>query len=240
MFQGLATMLNIVIVEDYTPLRESLVDAMAMEGHCVAGFDSAEALWRDDSLGAVDIFILDLNLPGADGISIARRMRAEYPGVGLLMLTARNAPDEIRIGYESGADIYLAKPISVMELAATVKALARRLKPVERGPLGLVLDTSAMTLRGPSGTVGLCKWEVCLLNGFTRSPNKHLEIGAIADLLDLEGDISKSAIEVRIVRLRKKMASAGATGRMIKAIRNRGYKLLSHISTTVTHLSSPV
>lgn len=222
-------MLNITIVEDHRPLRESLVDAMANEGHEVTAFGSAEALWRDCSFHAVDILILDLNLPGEDGIAVARRVRAEYPSIGIVMLTARDATDERRVGYESGADIYLPKPSSAMELGASVKALARRLKPVEGRATELVLDTCTMTLSGPKQSVGLSAWEVGLLNELARSPDRQLGTEAIVDLIDRKGDINKAAVEVRIVRLRKKMISAGATDQPIKSIRKMGYRLSSRV-----------
>lgn len=223
-------MLNIIIVEDHQPLRESLVDVMASEGYHVVGFESAEALWSGCSFGKVDILILDLNLPGDDGIAVAQRVRAEYPGIGIVMLTARSEPEDRQAGYENGADIYLAKPSSAAELTASVKALARRLKPHEPDAPVLVLDTFAMTLLGHQEAVGLSAQEVDLLTEFARSPNGRLETRAIVALDGRGGEISKGAIEVRIVRLRKKMVVAGAIGQPIKSIRNQGYQLSTRIT----------
>jgi len=224
-------MLNIVILDDQKPLRESLVDLMTSEGHHVAGFDSAESLWSGCSFGTVDILVLDLNLPGEDGIAVAQRIRARHPNIGIVMLTARSEPDDKQVGYASGADIYLVKPSSAMELAASVKALARRLKYNGAETTELVLDTFAMTLSGPRDTVDLSASEVDLLAEFARSPNSRLETGAIAHLDEREGEISKAAIEVRIVRLRKKMVAAGAIGQPIKSIRNHGYQLSARLRT---------
>lgn len=223
-------MLNIIIIDDHKPLRESLVDLMATEGHHVVGFGSAEALWGGCSFGTVDILILDLNLPGEDGIAVAQRIRGQHPNIGIVMLTARSEPDDIRVGYENGADIYLAKPSSAMELAASVKALARRLKHNGSDTTELVLDTFAMTLSGPCDTVDLSASEVDLLSEFARSPNSRLDTDTIANLDQREGEISKAAIEVRIVRLRKKMIAAGAIGQSIKSIRNQGYQLSARMS----------
>ena len=222
-------MLNIIILDDYKPLREALVDLMATEGHHVVGFESAEALWSGCSFGTVDILILDLNLPGEDGIAVAQRIRAQHPNIGIVMLTARSEPEDKRVGYENGADIYVTKPSSPMELAASVKALARRLKQDGSETTELALDSFAMTLSGPRGTVGLSASEVDLLSEFARSPNSRLETGTIADLDERKCEISKAAIEVRIVRLRKKMIAAGASGQVIKSIRNHGYQLSARI-----------
>ena len=145
-------MLNIIIVEDHRPLRETLVDVMAAEGHQVAAFDSAEEFCVRSDLGSVDILVLDLNLPGEDGISLARRVRAKHPGIGIVMLSARAEPEQREIGYETGADIYLTKPSSAPELTSSIRALARR---ISRNPVpnGLVLDPKAMTLTGAAETV---------------------------------------------------------------------------------------
>jgi len=173
--------------------------------------------------------ILDLNLPGEEGISVARRVRSEHPSVGIVMLTARGEPDERRIGYESGADIYLVKPSSASELTGSIEALARRLKQAKPDPQVLVLDTIAMTLSGATGTVALSATEVALLEEFTCAPNNRLDTRYIAHMTGQAEDLSKAAIEVRIVRLRKKMTAAGALNQPINMVRNVGYQLSMRI-----------
>jgi len=217
-------MLNIIIVEDHRPLRETLVDVMAAEGHQVAAFDSAEAFCVRSDLGSVDILVLDLNLPGEDGISLARRVRAEHPGIGIVMLSARAEPEQREIGYETGADIYLTKPSSAPELTSSIRALARR---ISRNPVpnGLVLDPKAMTLTGAAETVKLTAAEAEIMQEFIRSPDNRVTTDRIIAITGSEGEMSKAAIEVRIVRLRKKIRAAGAIERPINAIRNYGYQL---------------
>ena len=220
-------MLKIIIVEDNRALRESLVDVLAENGQDVEACDSAEGFWRRADIGAIDILILDLNLPGEDGISVARRARAVHSGVGIVMLTARGEPNERRIGYESGAVIYLVKPSSGPELTSSVEALARRLNRGRPEPRTLVLDCSTMTICGPAERVAISAVEVELLLAFARAPNNRLEIGLITSILGGEDGVSKAAIEVRIVRLRKKLIAAGASGQPIKVIRNHGYQMSS-------------
>jgi DNA-binding response OmpR family regulator len=222
-------MLTIAIVEDNRALRESLVDVMAAEGHEVEAFDSAEALWSWGHIETVDILILDLNLPGEDGICVARRVRADHPGIGIVMLTARGEPEERRNGYESGADIYLTKPSSAPELTSSVEALARRLNQSKTEPRTLVLDCVALTITGPADSVALSAAEVELLAEFSRAPGNRLDIGRIASLIGGEDGVSKAAIEVRIVRLRKKLIGAGASGQPITSIRNHGYQMSNRI-----------
>ena len=215
-------MLNIVLVEDNAALRESMLDVLAAEGHHVVGFESAESFVANCSAATVDVLVLDLNLPGQDGLSLARDLRAAWPKVGIIMLTARGAPEERQSGYESGADIYLAKPSSAPELTASIWALARRLGRKETAPRHIVLDIKAMTLTGPSGTVTLTSGEASLLEAFVQAPGNRL----VTEGEDAKVDAnSKATLGVKIVRLRKKLVAAGAVGRPINAIRNLGYQL---------------
>jgi DNA-binding response OmpR family regulator len=223
-------MLNIVIVEDNDPLREALVDVLAAEEHHVAAFDSAESFLAEGSLDMVDIVLLDLNLPGEDGVSLARRLRADRPDVGIIMLTARGAPEQRRVGYESGADIYLTKPSSAPELTSSIQALARRLQidqrpqPVDQ-PEALVLNPQFVSLTGPGGMVVLTASETALLAAFAAAPDRRLSNEAILRLAPVDGPVSKSTLGVKIVRLRKKLLAAGAVGQPVTVIRNWGYQL---------------
>jgi DNA-binding response OmpR family regulator len=218
-------MLSIIIVEDNKHLRDSLFDVMVAEGHQVMAFESAEALWSSCNLESIDIIILDLNLPGEDGITVARRIRAQRSDVGIIMLTARSEPQQRQIGYESGADIYLAKPSSVPELTSSIRALARRLGYALVDAEVLILDTVSMTLNGPSDKVPLSSAEVTLLEEFARAPERRLGTCVISNIVAAGGDLSKAAIEVRIVRLRKKILAAGFAGQPINVVRNQGYQL---------------
>jgi DNA-binding response OmpR family regulator len=222
-------MLNIAIVEDHRDLRESLLDVMAADGHDAVAFDSAEALWSGCNLARIDIMILDLNLPGEDGIAVARRVRTTHPQVGIVMLTARGDPKERRIGYESGADIYLTKPSSAVELSSSVLALARRLMQGRPDQKALSLNMIEMTLAGPADSIALSAAEAELLAAFVRAPGNRLETADIAQVFGLAKGISKGTIEVRIVRLRKKLTAAGAPTQPITAIRNVGYQLSTRI-----------
>ena len=223
-------MLNITIVEDHKALRESLVDVLALKGHCITAYEGVEAMQAGGSLDSTAIMVLDLNLPGEDGISLAKRLRLSHPDLGIAMLTARGEAEERQIGYDSGADIYLTKPSSGAELTAAIKAFARRLPPA--GPVikPAVLNPIAMTLAGAVTEVAQSAAEVALLTAFAQAPNHRLHSSAIAKIASSEGDISKATMEVRIVRLRKKMVTAGVAAQPIKVVRNFGYQ----ISTPLT------
>lgn len=220
------TGLNVVVVEDHDDLREITVAALAAMGHRARGADCAEAL--DEALSAerADLLVLDLNLPGEDGIEIARRMRAAYPGIGIIMLTARDAPSEVLVGYDSGADIYLTKPTSAEELGAAIRALGRRMRPPPAAGGELVLRSSALRLKGPLGEVDVSDLESQFLAALSRAREHRVETWQLLELAGKEiNEQEKRTLAVQIVRLRKKLVEAGAPEPTIKAIRGTGYQL---------------
>jgi len=220
------TLLNIVVVEDHDALREVTVEALSNMGHHAVGVDCAEAL--DDEVGAlpIDLLVIDLNLPGEDGISLARRLRAAQPEIGIIMVTARNQINEKLSGYDSGADLYLTKPTSVEELGAAVQALARRMKRHQQVRPAFRLNLGALFLHGPQDGVGLSAHEAAMLSVLARAPDHRLESWQLIELSGkAEADFSKRTLEVRIVRLRKKLMQAGAVDQPIKAVRGQGYQL---------------
>ncbi|MFA6015302.1 MAG: response regulator transcription factor [Gallionellaceae bacterium] len=225
----MATRLNIVLVEDHDALRKVTVEALRLAGHLVTGVDSAEAL-NDISTEHINLIVIDLNLPGEDGISLAKRLRASQPELGIIMLTARAAVTDKLIGYESGADIYLTKPTSVEELNAAIFALKRRLKAV-RSSNNLTLDRAQLRLDGPHKPLPLTLQEADLLTAFIRAPHQQMENWQLIELLGKgQTEYKKSALEVQMVRLRKKLIQAGAAPHPIKVIRGYGYQLCESIS----------
>lgn len=124
----MAAGLNIIVVEDHDDLREVTVEALCALGHRVRGLACAEDLDAALRAAPADLLVLDLNLPGEDGISLARRVRGVRPELGIIMVTVRGEIRDKIEGYGSGADLYLAKPTSNEELEAAIAALARRLR----------------------------------------------------------------------------------------------------------------
>jgi DNA-binding response OmpR family regulator len=223
------TVLKIIVVEDHDALREMTVEALCEQGHHTIGVDSAEAL--PDWLGTPpDVMVIDLNLPGEDGISLARRVRAAQPGIGIIMLTARSQTAEKTLGYQSGADIYLTKPTSVEELSAALQAVARRLKPAGAVPAERVcpftLDMQRLVLSGPQAQVSLNALEATVVSALTSALWQRLENWQLLKLLSKsEASYTKARLEVLIFRLRKKLVQAGADEHAIKVIRQVGYQL---------------
>lgn len=221
---------DICVIEDNADLNTLLVQTLQASGYRAYGAPSVETLERLLLERQPDIFVLDLNLPGEDGTSFARRVRASRPEAGIIMLTARNDMDERRKGYETGADIYLTKPSSVDELLGAVGALARRIGKAlpSSGPTdadAITLNQRKLELGGPQGKVRLSAEEADILAAAAARPDGRISIEDIRTALNRGEDLSKSAIEIKIVRLRKKITEVGIADRAIASVRNQGYHL---------------
>jgi DNA-binding response OmpR family regulator len=224
----MAPHLSIVLVEDNDDLRELTADALRGEGHRVVALSCAEELEDHAAGAAADVFLIDLNLPGEDGFSLARRIRQVHPLVGIIIISARSDLQDKIVGYDSGADWFLPKPVPFGELSAALKSFARRRQAQQFEtvtPAGS-LRLQQRELHGPAGSLRLTPAEETLLTAFARAPSGRLEIWQLLELQGMDGaDASKTGLEVRITRLRKKLAQAGAEGQCLESIRSIGYQL---------------
>jgi DNA-binding response OmpR family regulator len=220
--------LSVVVVEDHDDLRDITCAALRSSGHRVVGLGCAEDLGEVTGGLMVDVFLLDLNLPGEDGISLSKRLRQVYPEVGIVMLTARTRVADKVQGYESGADVYLVKPVELEELCAAVNTFAR--KKLSQLGSALQLNMQNMSLRGPLGEVRLSSAEANMLAAFARAPSGRVESWQLVEILEPQSlEFNKSSLEVRIVRLRKKLYQSGAQGGVIESVRAIGYQLTTAI-----------
>ncbi len=222
--------LNIILVEDHDILRRMLQQALEEAGHQVVALSCAEEMEDEAGGQPADVFLIDLNLPGEDGLSLTERVRAAHPLAGIIMVTARSSLNDKLEGYARGADLYLTKPLEVPELCAAVAALGRRRQKV--GELltqqqSLTLTQQQMTLTKPGGApVHLSASETAMLVAFSRAPGQRVAYWQIAETLGLDlQTYAKASLEVRIVRLRKKLVEAGAEPGCIEAVRRHGYQL---------------
>lgn len=222
------TGLKIALVEDNDDLRDLLLRDISRAGYDVQGAGCADDL---DDLAATttfDVLILDINLPGENGFDIARRYKQANPDVFIVMLTARVGTDDKITGYGSGADMYLTKPVSSAELMAAIGSVCRRLqKPSSNAEI--MLNVREMLLIGDD-SVELNRQETVMLKALIESSNGNLPYYRLLELCGEEVNAtSKATLEVRIVRLRKKLGDVGVEGKSIRAIRGEGYQLLQRI-----------
>jgi DNA-binding response OmpR family regulator len=218
--------LSIVLVEDNDDLRELTADALRAEGHQVVALSCAEELEDHARGAAADVFLIDLGLPGEDGYSLARRIRQVQPLVGIIIVSARSDLQDKVLGYDSGADWYLPKPVPFEELSAALKSFARRRQAQQHDSPAGGLHLRHGQLEGPAGSIRLTPAEERLLTAFARAPSGRLENWQLLELFGLDNaDISKTSLEVRITRLRKKLGQAGARAHCLESIRGIGYRL---------------
>lgn len=218
--------MNIIVVEDHFDLRDAFVDYLSDEGFNVVGASCGEELDEQLALTTTDLIILDVNLPGESGFDIAKRLRSAHPEIHIIMLTALGAESDRITGYDHGADLYLVKPISPLELTAAVKAVNRRIdSAVDRGT-ELTLNLSAMTLISAVGGIDLSASDIALVKALSLAPSRRLPYWRLYEVTDRpQEESSKGQLELQIFRLRKKFIEIGVSDKIIKSIRNEGYQL---------------
>lgn len=221
---------HILIVDDDTRLTSALRRTLAYEGYAVSVAANGESALAQARAKPPDLVILDLMLPGMDGMEVCRRLRSAGDALAILMLTARDAIADRVAGLEVGADDYLVKPFALEELLARVKALLRRRNPpaVAREILhfeDLELDTATRQARRGERCIELSTTEYELLALFLRNPRIVLTRNVLMDRIwgsDFEG--GPNVLEVYIGHLRSKLEQQGER-RLIQTIRGAGYVL---------------
>ncbi len=220
--------MRLLVVEDEREMAALLRAALERSGFAV---DLAPDLAQADDHIAVtsyDTIILDLALPDGDGLSLLRRLRVRGSTIPVLVLTARDGPDDRVTGLDSGADDYLVKPFHIPELIARVRAILRRPGAALGVTLrlgNLVLDTTTRQARVDDVDIGLSVRETMLLELLLRRqsrlvPREVLERG----LYGFDAEIGSNAMDVLVHRLRRKLADSAATP-YVHTVRGIGYML---------------
>jgi two-component system response regulator MprA len=221
----------ILVVDDDQAVRDSLRRALSLQGYGVElaadGFEALEMLANDGS--AVELLVVDVLMPGLDGLEVTRRLRAEGNTLPILMLTARDQVSDRVAGLEAGADDYLVKPFALEELVARVRALMRRLGADEAasvlGFADLILDTGTREVTRGDLALTLTRTEFALLELFLRNPRQVLTRSVIFDRVwGYDFGYGSNSLDVYISYLRKKTEAGGAP-RLIHTIRGVGYAL---------------
>ncbi len=218
---------SLILVEDNQRLREELENALEAYGYDLRGVDGAEALDVALQQRRADILVLDLNLGGEDGISIAKRMRITFPNIGIVMLTARVQSCEKQEGYQSGADVYMTKPARPAELSAAINNLYKRLAPQPLDDAWL-LDTTGLRMIFQHTTLIPLTSSECTLLRVLAVKNECVDIDVLQENMR-ENELSitkfKLRLEVLISRLRQKLMPYTASINPIQSVRGRGYMM---------------
>lgn len=232
MNQGQGKNPHILIVDDDSRVTSALRRTLAYEGYQVSSALDGEGALAIARAKSPDLVILDLMLPGINGLEVCRRLRAEDDNIAVLMLTARDAVADRVAGLETGADDYLIKPFALEELLARIKALLRRRNPpdIQREVLcfaDLALDTATRQAKRGDRTIELSTTEYELLVLFLRNPRVVLTRSILMDRIwgrDFEG--GPNVLEVYIGHLRNKLEQNGEK-RLLQTVRGAGYVLRS-------------
>lgn len=219
--------LTILVVEDHDGLREAFVETLQVAGHRVIATDSAEEVSELPVSRRFDIAVIDLNLPGEDGLSLTARLRETCPELGIIMVTVRDAVDEKLRGYASGADVYLTKPIDAKELLSALTALARRLSWQSSQQARYWLELLRTRLVAPTGeVVELSAREAQVLHALALAPDSSLESWQLLEVLQLGNtERGKQNLEVLVSRLRRKLRAQGIDPGALRTERLKGYVL---------------
>jgi two-component system OmpR family response regulator len=227
---------HILVVDDDAEIRNLLREYLQKNGYRVSVAADGRGMWAALDQGQPDIIVLDLMLPGDDGLTLCRTLRARS-SIPIIMLTARGEDTDRIVGLEMGADDYLAKPFNPRELLARVKSILRRARtlPQNLHPddartirfAGWTLDVATRSLRSPAGVVvALSGTEYKLLRAFLSHPNRVLNRDQLIDLM-LSRDASPfdRSIDVQVSRLRQRLGDGAREAGIIKTVRGEGYVL---------------
>jgi two-component system response regulator MprA len=218
--------MRILVVEDDQRLAHQLRKGLDEQGHaCSLAFDGPTGL-ESARQGPFDVVVLDVMLPGIDGFTLVRRLREWGYGIPILLLTARDSPEDIVTGLDSGADDYLTKPFSLKVLLARLRALDRRR---EAGPSSglrvgdILLDPGTHTVTRNGAPIVLTRTEFLLLEALMRSSERVLtRERLIESVWGNDREIESNTLDVFVRQLRAKLEPAG-TRKLIHTIRGVGY-----------------
>jgi two-component system OmpR family response regulator len=227
---------HILIVDDDAEIRILLGRYFEKNGLRATAVADGRAMWQALDRGAFDLVVLDLMLPGDDGLTLCRNLRA-HSDIPVIMLTARGEETDRIVGLEMGADDYLPKPFSARELLARIKVILRRarslppnLRPEEETEIRFgewVLDTRQRHLVSAGGVVTpIGGAEYRLLRIFLAHPNRVLSRDQLMEMTQgKEADALDRSIDVKVSRLRRRLGDGSRDAAMIKTVRGEGYVL---------------
>jgi two-component system phosphate regulon response regulator OmpR len=224
---------TLLIVDDEVDVREVLEEYFTSHGYATIGAENAAAARALAAKHPIDLALVDINMPGEDGLSLARHLRERYKNLAIVMLTSAGTVVDRIVGLEVGADDYVPKPFDPRELAARVKSVLRRTSAGNRADIGAekirvgrcVLDLAAHRLTDETGAeVAMSPLEFDLLKALAEQPNRPLSRERILNLSQKrDWDPFDRSVDLRVMRLRKKIEPDPEHPRYIRTVRNEGY-----------------
>ena len=232
---------HIVVCDDEPDIRDTVGEYLERQGYEISQAESGDALRAILAETHVDAVVLDITMPGEDGLSIARSLQGDSSDIAIVMLTGNAEVVDRIIGLEMGADDYLAKPVDLRELLARLKAVLRRASKqaaaaferiLRRAAKGLIrfgdcrLDLEGHKLFDGNGDeIQITAMEYSLLKVFAEHPNRVLNRDQLLELAhDRSWDPFDRSIDIRISRLRKKIEADPGKPQIIRTVRGIGYR----------------
>ena len=219
----------IYYVEDDASIRNLVVYTLTMTGFPAKGFERSAPFWAEMLREKADLILLDLMLPGENGLSILRdlKTRRDTMGTPVILITAKDGEDDVVQGLELGADDYIAKPFGIMELIARVKAVLRRCGPGEEREIIEVdeirMDTGRHTVQVSGREIALTLKEYALLRVLMQKPGRLIEREALIDAVWSRDYMGAShTLDAHIQTLRSKLGSSGSR---IQTVYGCGYRI---------------
>ncbi len=216
--------MRILVVEDDNLLGDGITRALTREGDAADWLTNAEDAWHSLQVEHFDCLILDLGLPGMDGLSLLRQLRKAGSTLPVLILTARDAIEDRIAGLDAGADDYLLKPFDLAELRARLRAVTRRYKGYSDTQLHLgdiEIDTQAQGVRYQGEAISLSRREYGILLALAENAGKVLSRSRLEESLYGWGnEVESNSVEVHIHHLRKKLSAS-----VIRTVRGVGYMM---------------
>jgi two-component system OmpR family response regulator len=232
---------QVLIVDDDHDIRMLLSEFLERNGLKVFQAPDGELMWEVLEAHRIDLVVLDLNLPGEDGLALCRQLRTKS-SLPVIMLTARTSPIDRVVGLETGADDYVCKPFEPLELLSRIRSVLRRARPSQvatdnnQEPVrmhfaGKILDLTARHLVNESGViVSLSGAEFRLLRIFLEHPNRILSRDQLMDLIHGRDTTPfDRSIDLQVSRLRQRIEGDTKTPSIIKTVRNEGYVLSASV-----------
>ena len=235
---------RILVVDDDPRIRTMLSRYLDDEGFAVALAENGASFRAELARAPADVVLLDINLPGEDGLTLARELRGRDPDIGIIMLTGRGDVIDRVVGLEVGADDYIPKPFHLREVLARIKTVLRRSRRAEAAAPAAVsaesellrfdgwrLDLARRQLVDPEGSeVALTSGEFDLLKVFAQHPHKVLDRDRLMDLTrGRDWSVYDRSIDTQVSRLRKKIEKDPAKPALIKSVRGVGYVFAAQV-----------
>ena len=219
---------KIILIEDHHNLRTVMKNLLEGEGFDVVALECAEDFDDDSTTSDADAFIVDLTLPGEDGLNFVARLKRSNPTSFVVVATARTRVDDRVLGYAAGANVYLQKPVEPSEL---ISILRSQFKIDENKSSDGILDVKRQILETKIAKISLSYKETLILSKLISAQGQFLESWQLVALFsDNDDAFSLPALQMRLSRLRQKLEDAGLGKRTIKSERGLGYRLITEIT----------